>query len=47
MLAPWSLADPDAVLPGAQGGPVVDLAARAADRDGVRLRPDVRLGVPR
>ena len=47
VLVPWSLADPDAVLPGPAGGPVADLAARAADRDGVRVRPDVELGVPR
>ena len=44
VLVPWSLADPDAVLPGPDGGRVADLAARAADRDGVRPRPDVGLG---
>jgi dihydroneopterin aldolase / 2-amino-4-hydroxy-6-hydroxymethyldihydropteridine diphosphokinase len=33
VLAPWARVDPSAVLPGAHGGPVADLAARAADRE--------------
>lgn len=32
VLAPWARAEPSAVLPGAHGGPVADLAARAHDR---------------
>jgi dihydroneopterin aldolase/2-amino-4-hydroxy-6-hydroxymethyldihydropteridine diphosphokinase len=36
VLAPWSLVDPEAVLPGPDGGRVADLAAAAPDRDGVR-----------
>lgn len=47
VLVPWSLADPEAVLPGPSGGAVADLAARAGDRDGVRLRADLRIPVPR
>lgn len=43
VLVPWSLADPDAVLPGPLGGRVADLAERAGDRAGVRARPDVVL----
>lgn len=43
VLVPWSLADPDAVLPGRDGGRVAALAARADDRDGVRPRADVVL----
>jgi 2-amino-4-hydroxy-6-hydroxymethyldihydropteridine diphosphokinase len=43
VLVPWALADPDAVLPGPDGGRVADLAARADDRAGVRPRPDVVL----
>lgn len=47
VLVPWSLADPDAVLPGPAGGRVADLAEAAADRSGVRLRDDLEVGVPR
>lgn len=47
VLVPWSLADPDAVLPGPSGGLVADLAEAAADRPGVRLRGDLVLEVPR
>jgi 2-amino-4-hydroxy-6-hydroxymethyldihydropteridine diphosphokinase len=47
VLVPWSLADPDAVLPGPSGGRVADLAEAAADRAGVRLRDDLVLAVPR
>ncbi len=43
VLVPWALADPDAVLPGPDGGRVADLAERAEDRSGVRPRPDVVL----
>ncbi|MGC5627504.1 dihydroneopterin aldolase [Georgenia sp. Z1344] len=39
VLLPWSLADPAAELPGA--GRVADLAARAADADGVRSVTEV------
>jgi len=37
VLAPWAAMEPDAVLPGTVGGRVADLAARAADRDGLTL----------
>lgn len=47
VLVPWSLADPDAVLPGPRGGRVADLAAAAPDRAGVRARPDVVVEIPR
>ncbi len=43
VLAPWAAVDPAAVLAPAGGGPaapVRELAARAADRDGVRFRPE-------
>lgn len=43
VLVPWSLVDPEAVLGGPFGGSVQVLAQAAADRDGVRLRPDVVL----
>jgi 2-amino-4-hydroxy-6-hydroxymethyldihydropteridine diphosphokinase len=43
VLVPWALADPDAMLPGPDGGRVADLAERADDRSGVRPRPDVVL----
>lgn len=43
VLVPWALADPDAVLPGPDGGRVQDLAEQAPDRAGVRRRPDVVL----
>ncbi|MFD1506419.1 2-amino-4-hydroxy-6-hydroxymethyldihydropteridine diphosphokinase [Georgenia yuyongxinii] len=33
VLAPWARTDPGAVLPGPDGGPVAELAARAADWD--------------
>lgn len=36
VLVPWSQADPTAVLPGADGGPVAELAKSAPDREGVR-----------
>lgn len=43
VLVPWSMVDPDAHLPGADGGSVKTLAERAPDRLGVRphrrLRP--------
>jgi dihydroneopterin aldolase/2-amino-4-hydroxy-6-hydroxymethyldihydropteridine diphosphokinase len=41
VLAPWLAADPAAVLAGS--GPVRELLTRAADRDGVRPRPDLGL----
>ena len=47
VLVPWSLADPDAVLPGPAGGRVAELAQAAADRPGVRPREDLALGGPR
>ncbi|MCK6209750.1 2-amino-4-hydroxy-6-hydroxymethyldihydropteridine diphosphokinase [Georgenia sp. EYE_87] len=40
VLAPWARADPTAVLPGARGGVVADLAARAADRDALSWAGD-------
>ncbi len=43
VLLPWVDVDPEAVLPGPQGGPVKDLARAAADVDGVRARPDLDL----
>jgi len=45
VLTPWALADPEAELGGPRGGPVRELALAAADRDEVRLRPDVVLTV--
>ncbi|MFH5821955.1 2-amino-4-hydroxy-6-hydroxymethyldihydropteridine diphosphokinase [Georgenia sp. AZ-5] len=36
VLLPWARLAPGAVLPGPHGGPVAELAARAADRAGVR-----------
>ncbi len=47
VLVPWTLADPDAVLPGPSGGTVADLAARATDREGVRRRDDLQVGTAR
>ena len=50
VLAPWAAVDPGAHLPedGSQEGyPVAELLARAADRDGVRPRPELVLRVPR
>lgn len=41
VLQPWRLLEPDAVLPGA--GKVADLAAAAADADGLRMRRDIEL----
>jgi 2-amino-4-hydroxy-6-hydroxymethyldihydropteridine diphosphokinase len=46
VLQPWSQVDPAAVLPGADGGPVSELAAKAADARGVRQRPDLSLRLP-
>lgn len=46
VLAPWALVAPDAELPGAGGGRVADLAARADDATGVRVT-DVRLAFGR
>jgi 2-amino-4-hydroxy-6-hydroxymethyldihydropteridine diphosphokinase len=43
VLVPWASVDPDAVLPGRGGGPVVHLVAVAAGSGGVRPRPDVVL----
>lgn len=43
VLVPWQQVDPDAVLPGPNGGPVPRLAAAAPDRAGVRHRPDLDL----
>lgn len=43
VLVPWVQVDPDAVLPGPDGGPVRLLAARAGDRAGVRPYPGVAL----
>lgn len=36
VLVPWAQADPDAVLPGVDGGAVAELAKVAPDREGVR-----------
>ena len=47
VLVPWSAADPEAVLPGPNGGRVADLAGAAPDRAGVRQRADVEIAVPR
>jgi dihydroneopterin aldolase/2-amino-4-hydroxy-6-hydroxymethyldihydropteridine diphosphokinase len=45
VLVPWAAADPGAVLPGPDGGPVAELADRAADRGTIRwLAPDWRTG---
>ncbi|MPV90415.1 2-amino-4-hydroxy-6-hydroxymethyldihydropteridine diphosphokinase, partial [Georgenia ruanii] len=45
VLVPWAAADPGAVLPGPDGGPVAALAERAADRGTVRwLAADWRTG---
>lgn len=41
VLLPWKLLEPDAVLPGV--GKVADLAARAADADGLEMRRDIEL----
>ncbi len=46
VLQPWSQLDPGAVLPGPNGGPVSQLAAKAPDADGVRQRPDLSLRLP-
>jgi dihydroneopterin aldolase / 2-amino-4-hydroxy-6-hydroxymethyldihydropteridine diphosphokinase len=47
VLAPWNEVDPRAVLPGAAGPRrVADLLAAAADRPGVRERPDLLLELP-
>jgi len=44
VLAPWLAVDPQAWLPSPSGPiPVQPLLASAADRDGVRARPDLRL----
>lgn len=42
VLAPWASLEPDALLPGPNGGRVADLAATAADATGVRPT-DVKL----
>lgn len=48
VLAPWNQVDPRAVLPGAAGPRrVADLLAAAADRPGMRPRPDLPLELPR
>ena len=49
VLAPWLAVDPDAELPGPDGGasPVRDLLAAAPDRDGIRAATDAPLVVPR
>ncbi|WP_226920950.1 2-amino-4-hydroxy-6-hydroxymethyldihydropteridine diphosphokinase [Georgenia subflava] len=39
VLAPWAAADPGAVLPGPDGGPVAELADRAADRGSLEWVP--------
>ena len=36
MLVPWSIADPQAYLPGLGGGPVGTLADTAEDRETIR-----------
>ncbi|MFP5347255.1 MAG: 2-amino-4-hydroxy-6-hydroxymethyldihydropteridine diphosphokinase [Actinomycetes bacterium] len=46
VLAPWARLDPEATLPGPDGGPVGTLASRAADRTGVRTRHDLLLRLP-
>ncbi len=43
VLTPWALADPEALLGGPRGDLVRELALVAADRDEVRLRPDMVL----
>jgi dihydroneopterin aldolase/2-amino-4-hydroxy-6-hydroxymethyldihydropteridine diphosphokinase len=44
VLTPWLAVDPQAWLPSPSGPiPVQPLLAAAADRDGVRARPDLRL----
>lgn len=45
VLVPWAVADPGAVLPGPDGGPVAELAGRAADRGTIRwVAPEWRSG---
>ena len=39
VLVPWAQVDPNAVLPGPDGGPVGTLAAAAGDRSGLRPHP--------
>jgi 2-amino-4-hydroxy-6-hydroxymethyldihydropteridine diphosphokinase len=43
VLEPWQQVDPEAALPGPHGGPVTELLAAAADRGGLRSRPDIDL----
>jgi dihydroneopterin aldolase/2-amino-4-hydroxy-6-hydroxymethyldihydropteridine diphosphokinase len=46
VLAPWLAMDPEAWLPGRAGRrPVASLLPLTPDRDGVRVRPDLRLDV--